>query len=438
MGFFGNKRNIRRAKEAAGQQQAAGIRAMEIADTERERTIASEQTKFSVLGMLGTPGSYGPLEGGGGGGGGSGGGGGIFSTDSYADQSLAMFGDHAKIGTMGMMHGDEAWDAANANAPDGQFLRGGKTRQEILQQGAREGILDPEGYTNQLSKSPLFRMQSQQVAEAGQLMNREGPLWDRLENSVLGSIHEGAALQLRDTMRQLKNNYAKGGSARRTAANEFNVINAQERAMRTRTQETWKANLKLHDYVNQNFERVRNGSMQFTDALPLLNDNYRSAMLATANLSAQATNAAASISGSAYSLRMSEQKVDMFKMFAEGTMSLLGGSVSSMGGSVSSGAFGPAAAPAGGGGGGGGGLGGIAGIAAMFCWAAAEYFGWDTPDWFAARHWILDIWEGRFADWFRKFYTKHGKKLAWVIRHCPPVKWALRPFFSHAAREGRK
>lgn len=86
-----------------------------------------------------------------------------------------------------------------------------------------------------------------------------------------------------------------------------------------------------------------------------------------------------------------------------------------------------------------GGLGTVVGVVgAAFCWAAAEYFGWGTYEWYAARHWILNIWKGPIANVFRRFYIKHGKKLAWVIRHFPPVKMALRPFFEHAAREGAK
>jgi hypothetical protein len=131
--------------------------------------------------------------------------------------------------------------------------------------GHREGIIDPEGYANQVIGSIPFQIRSKQTAEAMQLLNREGPEWDRLENATIGTIHEGAALQLRDTLRQLKNNYAKGGTARRTAINEYSTIMAQERAMQARTQETWQANLKLHSYVRQNADRVEAGNRSFVE-----------------------------------------------------------------------------------------------------------------------------------------------------------------------------
>ena len=300
MALFSNKKNIRRAKEAAGQVQAATIRGMETAAAEQARTIAAEQTKFSVLTALGTPGSYDSIGGGGtGGGAGVADSGNIFNTSgtglSEKDQSLRVFGNWGGTGQL---------------------------------KGSREGILDPEAYRDEFMKSPLFQGQSFQVAQANQLLAKEGPLWDMLNNSVLGSIHEGAALQLRDTMRQLKNNYAKGGTARRTAVNEFQTIMAQEQAMRTRVQETWSANLKLHDYVQQNFERVRNGSLAFVDALPGLNASYRSAMLATAQLSVQASKTAAIMAGEAYDLRMSQQAVNFGTRLVEGLIMVVAAEVS--------------------------------------------------------------------------------------------------------------
>ena len=305
MALFSNKKNIRRAKEAAGQIQAASIRGMEIADAERARSIAGEQSKFSVLTALGTPGSYDSLTGGGGGPGG----GGLSDSGSVFDTS----------GT-GLSSKDKSLSQFSTWGPE--VFGGGQL------EGTREGILDPEKYRDELMKSPLFQGQSFQVAQANQLLAKEGPLWDKLNNSIMGQIHEGAALQLRDTMRQLKNNYAKGGTARRTAVNEFQSIMAQENAMRTRTQETWQANLKLHDYVQQNFERVRNGSLAFVDALPLVNDSYRTAMQASAALSVQAAQTAGFLAGQAYDLRMSQQAVNFGSRLVEGLIMAVAAEIS--------------------------------------------------------------------------------------------------------------
>ncbi|KKL03746.1 hypothetical protein LCGC14_2623050, partial [marine sediment metagenome] len=300
MALFSNKRNIKRAKEAAGQIQAASIRGMEIADTEKARSIAAEETKFNVLTALGAPGTYGP--GAPGVSGTGGGGGGIFNTSggglSEKDQSLKAFGN---------------WGG-------GDQLK-----------GAREGIIDPNAYTAKLSQSSIFRQQSQQVAESEQLLNREGPLWDRLENSVLGTIHEGAALQLRDATRRLRNDMAKGGTARRTALNEARQMIVDQNAMSMRVKQTWEANIRLNEYVQQNFERVRDGSMKFTDALPGLNDAYRTSMNNTALMAIDATKAAAAMAGEAYDLRMSQQAVNFGTKLAEGLIQAVASAIPGVG-----------------------------------------------------------------------------------------------------------
>ena len=303
MALFSNKRNITRAKEAAGQVQAAGIRGMEVVDAEKARSIAAESTKFNVLTALGAPGTYGPdamNAAAAGGGGGS-----IYDTSgtglSSKDKSLQVFGNFA--------------GAASTGAGGGPLT------------GAREGILDPDAYLAELSKSSIFRQQSQQVAESEQLLNREGPLWDRLENSVLGTIHEGAALQLRDSTRRLRNDMAKGGTARRTALNEARQMIVDQNAMSMRVKQTWEANIRLNEYVQQNFERVRDGSMKFTDALPGLNDAYRTSMLNTAQLAVQATETAGRMAGEAYDLRMSQQAVNFGTKLVEGLIQAVASAV---------------------------------------------------------------------------------------------------------------
>ncbi len=314
MGYYSNKRNIRLAKVAAGQMQAASIRGMEAVSAQQARNITSEQAKFNVLGLLGTEGTYGPDAPGGG------------SFENIMNTTNTGYG--------------QVDQNLRAYADWGGFKQ---------LDTPRLGVIDPDKYASAISKTPLFQIQSQQVAEAKQLVDREGPLWDRLSNSILGTIHEGAALQLRDTLRQLKNNYAKGGTARRASVNEFNTILAQERAMRTRVQETWKANLQLHDFVNQNVDRVIAGSQRFVDNLPGLNESYRNAMQETAKLAVFSAESAAQIAGQAYDLRMSQQAVDYWTNLAEGATEVVISVVSSYVGGAVGGAFAPGTGALGGG-----------------------------------------------------------------------------------------
>ena len=296
MGAFSNRKGIREAKEAAGQQQAAIIAGMEAASAAEARNVAIEETKANVFMSLGQPGTFGP--GATGTSFGSGGGGpvnyDVFDKDAMPNQDLAVYGSYGGTGQL--------------DTP-------------------RKGIIDPDGYANALSQSIPFQIQSQRVAESQQLLNQEGPAWDLLENATLGQIHEGAALQLRDTLRQLKNQHAKGGTARRTALNEFNSILASERAMRTRVQETWQANLRLHDYVRQNADRVAAGTAKFMADLPGLNDSYRGAMMETAKLQIFAAENAAKFAGEAYDIRASQQAVNFGTKLLEGVIMAAASSV---------------------------------------------------------------------------------------------------------------
>jgi hypothetical protein len=134
----------------------------------------------------------------------------------------------------------------------------------------------------------------------------------------LGAIHQGSANQLRDTIRQLKNDFAKGGSARRTALNEVNMIRAQEAAMNMQTEQTWRANLDLHQFVNQNADRVMAGVASFREILPGLSSNYRAAMAESAKLAVFAGESAAQIAKEAYEVRQSQQAVRFGEKLAEG------------------------------------------------------------------------------------------------------------------------
>jgi hypothetical protein len=293
MAIFSNKKGIRTAKEAAGGQQYAAMSAMEAVDRERARGIAGEQAKAAVWGLLGSdPNTF------------TSGSGSAPSMTDVFDTSGTGLSSPAELRQMG----------PNVS----------KKSKTALLDTAREGILDPEAYAAAISNTAQFRIQSKRVAESEQLLNQEGPAWDMLSNSVLGVINEGSALQLRDTMRKLKNQYAKGGSARRTAMFEANELMAGERAMRMRVQETWQANLDLYDTVRQNADRVAAGTAMFMAGLPLVNDSYRDAMQRTAALQIDASSMANNAIMAAYDTKMTQQPVNFGENFVEGLVKTVG------------------------------------------------------------------------------------------------------------------
>ena len=71
------------------------------------------------------------------------------------------------------------------------------------------------------------------------------------------------------------------------------------------------------------------------------------------------------------------------------------------------------------------------------CWCAAVYFGWFTPDWYAARNWIVSGWRGPLASLFRRIYIQHGERMAGWLRRSRVLRGAARPFFSWCAVRGK-
>ncbi len=297
MPLFSNAKAIQEAKDAAGQQQAASIYGMEAASAQAARQIAGQEAQANIFNALGQPGTFGPGA----------------TTGTYGDGSTNMWDEDAiwdqNLSGFATYGGKEAFGRGK-----GKNKKGGKDP------WSRAGIIDPEGYANQVIGTIPFQIRSQQTAEAQQLLNREGPAWDLLENATIGTIHEGAALQLRDTLRQLKNNYAKGGTARRTAVNEYSTILAQENAMRSRVQETWQANLRLHSYVRQNADRVEAGNRSFVENINGLSAAHMSAMQATAALQVEAGKTAGLLAGQAYEIRASQQARNFGQQLLEGVI----------------------------------------------------------------------------------------------------------------------
>jgi hypothetical protein len=302
-GLWSNKKGVREAKEAAGSMQYGAGYGLEAVDAQDARNQAAEEAKLEVYSLLGKEGTYGP-----------GSEGGVGDPDSVYDTS----------GT----------GRSQPNQDLKQSMPYSKGRKGLLGT-PREGILDPKAYAAKISQTSTFRTQSKQVAEAEQLLNQEGPAWDELRNSITGSINDDTALMLRDTLRQLRNDAAKGGSARRTAMNEFNTIMAQERAQRVRVEKTWKSNLTLFDTIRKNADRVQAGTRNFMQSLPEVNDAFRAAMMQSANMQMNAGQMLANVAQNAYALKQSQQAVNFGTHLAEGLITAVVSMIPYVGGALS-------------------------------------------------------------------------------------------------------
>ena len=145
----------------------------------------------------------------------------------------------------------------------------------------RTGILDPNASADQIASTPNFQIMSQMTAEAQQMLNQEGPLWNSFSNSVMGPIIEGAAETYKNSIDIINQNAAKGGSARRTAVSDAARINALEQANRGRAQELWQANLALMAYARDRATQQVGNNEAFLDAA--YRDTYSNAMTAAGN-----------------------------------------------------------------------------------------------------------------------------------------------------------
>jgi len=258
------KKARKRAKKEAAQQSYLGARISEEAKERQAGQRAAEQSRLGVFGMLGAPGTY-ELPGTAGAG----------STAPAATKDLYQSGtEDTKREKVGQLKQEK-------------YLT---PEQKEFFKGERKGLLDPEKYKEAIGKTASFRIQSRLTAESEQLLARQGPMYDMLENSTLGAISQQSAIGLRDLNRKLKNNAAKGGTARRSALNEALQMRQAEDIQRTKVEQTWRANIDLFRTIRNNAQQVQQSNQSFMNSLPLVRDDYQEMMT---NLSDNVTGAIA-------------------------------------------------------------------------------------------------------------------------------------------------
>ncbi len=296
-GVFSNKKGIKAAKEAAGSMQYAAAQGVEAAEAYKAQLMAAEMAKLQVFSALGAPGTYGP--------------------DAAAAAAASPAGS--------------IYDTTSDLSKPDQGLRqsmpyASESAKEGLLGGVRMGILDPEAYASKIAQSSSFRTRSALTAEAEQLANREGELYDRLENSIIGVINEGAALALRDRMRDIRTQGARsGGTARNAGLQDARRINAMESSMRQRVQQTWEANRDFDTHIKEVIAKTQAGNTAFLEDLPGTNRAFLDAMGESAKMHIEAGKMAGAIYQGAYAVRQSQQPVNFWVGFAEALVSGMAG-----------------------------------------------------------------------------------------------------------------
>jgi len=213
------------------QAQAEGALAME----GRSR---AEEARMGLFGALGDKSTYGP---GGGLGGSYAGAGGFGSVggDIYEDRTI-----EGRYTAADLFGGEE-------NVP-GILGKKFNISGEGFDYSASAKLLNVDNFLSSAKASTSFKVVSQLVGESADLLNRDGPAWDRLMQSTIGSINEGAATMQREMSEQISRDMARGGTARRQGLATAQRLQAAESVHRMRTQQTWQAKLGIEDYVRKN------------------------------------------------------------------------------------------------------------------------------------------------------------------------------------------
>jgi hypothetical protein len=245
--IYGGMQKDKAAKKAAkAGQGAVGATAEERAQISKEvaaeaqfarrQTQSAETARGLVMGQLGREGTYGPTSAGQG----------QFSVDLGRPSGLSgLWAPGAQAG----LYGDTSITGVSDKAT---YNRKSLNRRDIQGEFNVEGyVADPYETAANITNTAQFGTVSAMVAQANQLANREGELWDTLNNSVIGGVFEGAARQQREMMGQLSKAAARGGGSARAGLRIAQQFAVQESVNRERTTALWSAKLKLEEHVNK-------------------------------------------------------------------------------------------------------------------------------------------------------------------------------------------
>jgi hypothetical protein len=199
----------------------------------RDQLRSAETARGLVMGQLGAPGTYGSTSAGQG----------AFQVDlgapgggGFGSAPDGLYGERTISGV----------------AEGGKFDRKtGKTSGSWEVTGT---VDDPFETATRITNQSMFSAVSAMVGEAVQLGNREGEMWDMLNNSATGGVMAGAARVQRAAMEQISRSIARGGSARRAGFAMAQKMMATEQNNRLLTEGLWEA--------RQNLENTRTNIMQ--------------------------------------------------------------------------------------------------------------------------------------------------------------------------------
>lgn len=251
-------------EEGAGERRRVSDMSRADSELARRNLLASEQAKMNVLGSLGQPGTYGPAPG-------SNAGpislgvlkptglgslykaGSLLEGPSQAKITGTVSGEDVALGNEAKWKGKKDWEVTGTN-------------------------MDPDAIAAEVKDSAGFRTVSRMVAEAEQLMNRSGPLWNELNNSVVGGIYESNAAFQRQAMDEIARSVARGGTARRVGMQAVQAFQAQEQINRSRTSQLWQAKMGLEQFRTQYAQQATSYANAWVNNTAGLRDSFVGAL----------------------------------------------------------------------------------------------------------------------------------------------------------------
>lgn len=255
------KAQYRLHEESAAAREMYSQMARADQEIAQKNLLAGEQAKLNLLSSLGQPGTYGPGPG-----------------SVSGPLSLGVL---QPTGISGLT----PQGLATSTLKKSGFVTGEDVRikEKPKYLGVKNWevsgeVINPEALTAQIQGTSGFRTVSKMVAEAEQLMNREGPLWNQLNNSIVGGIYETNAAFQRQAMEQVARSVARGGTARRVGLGMAQAFQVQEQVNRTRTGQLWQAKMQLEEYRTNYAQQVTNFSQAWVNNEAGVRDSFSNAL----------------------------------------------------------------------------------------------------------------------------------------------------------------
>jgi hypothetical protein len=232
-------------EQSAAEREKYSQMAQAEGEIARDQLRSAEGARGILMGAMGAPGTYGP---------------GATAATTKGPVGMSLLGP---TGLTSMRKGG-AYDPST-----GRVTKSGTVRADPLHpygatwKGKKHwevtgNVADAQQTADAAMGTSGFRQVSQMVAESEQLLNREGPLWNEMQNSVVGGIYEGAAVAGRETAQALAREAARGGTNKSRAIAAAGRMRSQENINRDRTNQLWQSKMQMETWVRDNAKNVQN------------------------------------------------------------------------------------------------------------------------------------------------------------------------------------